>query len=675
MSIEKMVLVNLRGDRKDLDESLWRCTSSGIFHPEQAPSIVHSKSAKAREDGAEEAEDQRDSSSETCDFDYTANIKEENPYVSHLKNLEQLADSAGIPLEYADFESLDITADRIPAYLDELSKRVARLSSKKQGIERIIPMHEQALVHMSHLRNFECTFDDLFACEYIKVRFGRMPNESYNKLRYYDDKPFVFVAFDQDKDYCWCLYLTDRGSSREIDSLFQSLFFERLRVPDYAHGTPEKAEDIIRADVDKERVRLKEINIELENIQKVEGQKLRMIYSKLRLLSDAFEMRRYTAIVKKEFVLTGFIPKKDQDTFQKLFHGLTVSINCLPAGEDVRFQPPVRLKNNWFVRPFEMFVEMYGLPSYRDIDPTPFVAISYTLLFGMMFGDFGQGLVIMLLGFFLGAKKKMALGNVMARIGMSSCLFGFLYGSVFGFEHVFDPMWSALGFNFPHGKPIEVMASEVTNTVLMVSIGLGAVIILLAIVMNIILGVKNKNIERAVFSNNGLAGLVFYVAAIYAAVSSLMLKKSVLTPAYIIAFIALPLVIMFLKEPLGRLAAGKKDLFHDGVGGFIVESFFEMFEVLLSFITNTMSFLRVGGFILSHAGMMAVVMTLSDMISGGGVSIPVIIIGNLFVMGMEGLIVGIQALRLEFYEIFSRFFDGEGKPFEPVTVNYDLTRS
>ncbi|MEG2087126.1 MAG: ATPase, partial [Angelakisella sp.] len=147
-------------------------------------------------------------------------------------------------------------------------------------------------------------------------------------------------------------------------------------------------------------------------------------------------------------------------------------------------------------------------------------------------------------------------------------------------------------------------------------------------------------------------------------VSTLLLGQSVLTPWYIALFIALPLVVIFLKEPLGHLLHKKKP-FPDGIGGFVLESFFEMFEVLLSFVSNTMSFLRVGGFILSHAGMMAVVMTLSGMV-GAGASPVVIVIGNLFVMALEGLIVGIQVLRLEFYEIFSRFYDGDGKPFTPV---------
>lgn len=99
-------------------------------------------------------------------------------------------------------------------------------------------------------------------------------------------------------------------------------------------------------------------------------------------------------------------------------------------------------------------------------------------------------------------------------------------------------------------------------------------------------------------------------------------------------------------------------------GMFIVEKFFELFEILLSFITNTMSFIRVGAFALNHVGMMSVVFLLSDMAQGGSVVVQVL--GNLLVIGLEGLIVGIQVLRLEYYEMFSRFFVGDGKEFQNI---------
>ena len=148
----------------------------------------------------------------------------------------------------------------------------------------------------------------------------------------------------------------------------------------------------------------------------------------------------------------------------------------------------------------------------------------------------------------------------------------------------------------------------------------------------------------------------------------MFLEDNLFTPIYIIFLLVFPILIMFFRKPLGCLISGKR--FKMGnVGDFISSNFFEVFEFMLGYATNTLSFVRIGGFVFSHAGMMSVVMILSEGVSRGASPI-VIIIGNLFVMGMEGLIVGIQVLRLEFYEMFSRFYDGDGRPFEPVKISY-----
>ncbi|MBS7123655.1 MAG: V-type ATP synthase subunit I, partial [Coprobacillus sp.] len=199
---------------------------------------------------------------------------------------------------------------------------------------------------------------------------------------------------------------------------------------------------------------------------------------------------------------------------------------------------------------------------------------------------------------------------------------------------------------------------------LMAAIGLGIVLILISMTFNIVLNFKKKNIGEAILSQNGLCGVTFYVAVIGAALGMLTGMHFV-NIFYILILIVLPLILMFLKEPLIRKLEEHGEMFPNGFGAFFVEGFFELFEVVLSFITNTMSFLRVGGFVLSHAGMMLVVYTLAEMVGGFG-EIIVLILGNIFVMCLEGLIVGIQVLRLEFYEMFSRYYEGNGIPFKTI---------
>ena len=127
----------------------------------------------------------------------------------------------------------------------------------------------------------------------------------------------------------------------------------------------------------------------------------------------------------------------------------------------------------------------------------------------------------------------------------------------------------------------------------------------------------------------------------------------------------LPLLIIFFKEPLTAVLEKKAKVMPDEKGMFFVQGFFEMFELLLSYFSNTLSFVRVGAFAVSHAAMMEVVLMLAGAESGGNPNWIVVILGNLFVCGMEGLIVGIQVLRLEYYELFSRFYKGSGREFKP----------
>ena len=195
-----------------------------------------------------------------------------------------------------------------------------------------------------------------------------------------------------------------------------------------------------------------------------------------------------------------------------------MDIAVKPSDSDRRYVPPTKLKNNWFCRPFESFVRMYGVPGYNELDPTPFFAISYTLLFGIMFGDLGQGLVIALLGAILAKVKRMDFGRILVRIGLSSAIFGTLYGSVFGLEDVLTPMYQAMGLP---DKPIHVMDADTTSKLLIAAIGLGVVFIVISIVMNIILGLRTKRLGSALFSNNGIAGLVFYLAVLIGAASML----------------------------------------------------------------------------------------------------------------------------------------------------------
>lgn len=203
------------------------------------------------------------------------------------------------------------------------------------------------------------------------------------------------------------------------------------------------------------------------------------------------------------------------------------------------------------------------------------------------------------------------------------------------------------------------------NTVFIVAVAFGMALILLAMVFQIINAKKRGDKENLFFSPNGVAGLVFYGFLVLTIVLYMTGHK---TPGNImmIIFLGIPVIMFLLKEPLGQLVEGKKPKAEGGVGMFLVQGFFELFETMLSFFSNTISFVRIGAFAVSHAAMMEVVLMLGGITDGAGnPNWIIIVLGNIIVCGLEGLVVGIQVLRLEYYEMFSRFYTGSGREFHP----------
>ncbi|MBI9009616.1 MAG: V-type ATP synthase subunit I [Tenericutes bacterium] len=587
-----------------------------------------------------------------------------NPCDIIYKEIKDLEKENNFEIPEVAIYSMDYSLENMQDYVYSTHERLKKLTNHRNEIEDLITKYKNALIQVNNIEDLDISLDDLFSCEYISTRVGRMPIDSIEKLKYYENKPYILKVFHEQKNYCWCMYLATNNFEREIDNIFSSLFFERIHIPDFVHGTPVSAQASLTMEIEVAEQGLADVEKEIAEIIKENINKLTTVKGELIFLEKINESKKYVVVLGDNFVINGFVTNKDSSKIKKMFADMDgVEVEILPPDSDQRIKPPTKLKNSWFAKPFGMFVEMYGLPGYNDIDPTPIVAITYSLLFGIMFGDLGQGLLLSLIGFLIykRSKGKSKLAAVAIRIGLVSALFGFLYGSFFGNEEILTPIFTNI-FGFT-GKPIHVMDPNFTMTLLITTVALGSLLIITSMMLHMIISLRKKNYAELFFSHNGVAGLMLYVYAIAAVVTSILGTIDIVNPLTILAFVILPLILIVMKNPFERFLKGKK-LFPESIGGFIIESIFELFEVLLSYVTNTMSFLRVGGFVLSHAGMMMVVYTLTDMSSSIFGQLLVLIIGNLFVMGLEGLIVGIQVLRLEFYEMFSRYFVGDGYPFE-----------
>ena len=518
---------------------------------------------------------------------------------------------------------------------------------------------------LSHFSDADLDIVRLSKMEFTSFMTGVMPTGSFEAIRSLKESEKIqTVKCSSSAGMTYVCVLLPKGKEDEVGRFLAGLGFSPIELPSETSSVRDslitvraRIEMLNKVALDNDKAKAELLTSEGDRIGKV-----------VRTLSDARllgAITRYASLDGEGFVLTGWIPESEAESIKKALTKSGVESAVTepdPATENV----PVILKNPRVFRPFEFFVTMFGTPSYGEIDPTPFVAITYILLFGIMFGDLGQGLLVSVVGYLMWRIKKMQLGRILIRCGISSAFFGLIYGSVFGFEHVLDPLYHAL-FGLEE-KPIEVMAPATAGTIIYAAVGIGVALVAIAMILNCYVSVRRRDWGSLLFGPNGLPGLVFYGAVVWGLVSSIMLGSSPFSVPYVIFLIVLPLLLIYLREPLTALVtrSGEKTEW----GGYLAQSFFELFESVLSYVTNTMSFLRVGAFVLVHAGMMTVVFTLANMSSGFAWWL-IVVIGNIVVCAIEGLLVGIQVLRLEFYEMFSRFYEGGGRPFEPVSIRRD----
>jgi V/A-type H+-transporting ATPase subunit I len=638
VAIEAMKLVTIVGQLKEFDSAVRSCIINQEFHPESALSVM--KQVKG-----------------------LYPFEQHNPYSEPLNRAQAISDRMGIPLDFMDFPTEEFTPEDIMSTFDQMEESFTGLNLEKKTLLERMDENRQLVIQLQNLHDVSVPLQDFFHFNFVKFRFGRMPRETY--LGFYphivDRKDVYFFQTNMERDYVYGMYMTPRAYAESIDSLFASLHFERLRLSDRLVGTSEEALLRIHEDDVASQNRIAQIDTEINGLKKDNRDRFLQLYSYVRYMNDSYNIRQYAAHTEESFYILGWVPKNSYVAFNSNIESRE-NLHCVVVSEDPEtlpeYSPPVKLKNFFLFRAFEPFLAMYGLPSYNEIDPTPLMAITYSILFGIMYGDLGQGLVLALAGFLLWRFKQMWLGKVLIFAGVCGAFFGgVVFGSVFGYEEL------------PWGFKV-LGATANSQTILTVTVYAGAGLITVAMLLNIINGFRQKNMEKALYGSGSLAGMALYWGVVLIILPFIGFGSQAIQPIVLILCIALPLILVFLREPLSFLTERRgKWKTHNGTADFFLSNFFELFETLLSYMTNTLSFLRVGAYAISHAALMTVVYDMAHQASGGHNPV-VLVIGNIIVIAMEALLVAIQVLRLDFYELFGRFYQGSGRPYRPIKINY-----
>lgn len=639
MAIEKMKLIKVYGTMDSLDEFITSCCISGEFHPENAVNYLSGS------------------------MGFQA-LNEENPYTGSIQKIEEIASIAGVTLKDT-FNGDEINLDKSEAdYIEEIAQKLNSMFAERNEAAGKLENINNALEQISHFTELDIPFDEIFDVEFLKIRCGSIPRDCYPKLKAYEEKSDIlfFLCSKDEKNY-WGIYAVPDSKVSEVDRIFASLYFERIRIP-VTDGTPKEICQRLTEEKNQLTRKLNGFDNEISSFWAENSEHCERVYAQLKIASLAFDLRRYAAKDSHSdyYTYVGWVPQSSLNRFEKNAGSIeNLQFEEFEPEEDKRNSPPVKLKNRKPFRPFEMFTEMYGLPSYGSVDITPFVAITYSLLFGMMFADLGQGLVLAIGGYILYKLKGVKLAKMIVPCGICSSIFGFLFGSVFGYEDLLDPVYHAIGLK---GKPLEVMES--INTILIMAIGIGIALVVVSMGINVYCCLRNKKFGEALFSQNGVTGIVLY-GVLVCAVITFMSGKSILPSCVILPVVLVCLVILYIKELIIGKVDKHENYLPESWSDFFMQNIFEVIEYILTYFSNTVSYLRVGAFVLVHAGMMMVFSSITaDPKSPAGIT--VMIFGNIIVIGLEGLLTGIQVLRLEFYEMFSRFYEGDGKPFQSVGI-------
>ncbi len=554
----------------------------------------------------------------------------------------------------------------IQTIVDQLETEVRKTTEELNHENKQIEFRQGVLRQLKPVTDIDLDLGQLRGSHSLYSVLGIMPVENMERLQTSLSRiPYVFLPLNQTGKEAVVWLAGSRSNSDILSRAVASSYLNPLTLPEGVQGKPAE----IIASFDKQNrdsaKKIEELKGLITSLHDAHAQRLQRLLWEVRssrLLTDAiirYGRLKYTYLIVG-WAIASRLPEL-QDRVKNASPETIVEV--FPASRSkVKQNVPVALRNPRGFMPFQQLVLTYAQPRYDEIDPTFLIAITFPLLFGAMFGDIAHGLMLALLGVLLLSKKVKALrsmaslGGLVTICGLTATVFGFIYGSIFGIETIIPALWL---------HPMDNIL-----TILGTAIGAGIIILSIGFLINIFNAIVSRNWGRLFFDHNGLAGLILYWSLLaFAAVTfipSLPIPKMVL-----IILMAISAIAILFSEIFKHLIEGHRPLIEEGIVIYLIQAAVEFFVAVIDFLSNSLSYVRIGAFAVAHAGLSSVIFIVGDLInSGHGIPYWIIVVfGNIGLVMFEGLIVGIQTMRLEYYEFFSKFFSGGGSAFEPFTLS------
>ncbi len=639
MAVVKMVALTMFGPHEEMEPVAREMVLSGGFQPLPIDFLVGDRSIRSK-----------------------VTTESDNPYDDLLNKMTVVWKAAGERLPEPD----PIPVDQDFSYygakkiVEQATGNIEAWGNRREVLTEELDRLEATRCYVEVLKNLGMSTRELAEATFAIPYFGRLSKENYTRLiESTENSPLVIAELSSSSDNVWVLVFTVPGYVEGTKKILGTVYFKEYSLKEISeHLSVEDPLGQIENNIRFHRDTIKELEDAARKVLQERRPEFDALYSKLYTMQRVYDLCKGRGEVSGMYVLSGWIPEDTYGSVKETIEKKAPRTSVV--AEQVKNIPysgvriPTMLRNNRLVRAFQDVVALYSVPSYGEVDPSPFVALTFILFFGFMFGDVGHGALLFLGSIYLGKKGVLnkSLAYVMKCASASSIVFGFLYGSVMGYEHLLPALW--------------LSPMHDTGKLFGVAIIAGVVMISFGMILNIIIRYREKDFGRLLFDGQGLAGLFVYWGAAGAIFISVMKIPMPFPVSYIWYVIIALIALTLFRDVLARTLLKQQ-----------VESepaslqVFEVIHNLMNYFTNTASFVRLAAFALNHVALSFAVMAISKMLTalpGGSLwKLLALLLGNLLIIGLEGLIVFIQVLRLEYYEFFSKFYRGGGNVFKPVT--------
>lgn len=568
------------------------------------------------------------------------------------------------------------------AALAPLEETAAALLNRQQDLQRRMAHAASMLRQVLPFQDLDVPLDQLGRSMFFHFAVGLMPPQNLETLRGRVDPRTVLLPLAAYEGRLPLVAVTALHRKDELESQLREAAFEPItfRAPAdttaamFVQECREEQEFLSKDFAGTDRL--------LARFARDSDEALAELNRAILVERKILEAEQALPRTEETVLVTGWAPVDAVPAVRRMLEEVTRGRYVLQAQDPTDVpdeQIPVLLRHPWILRPFEMLVSGYGLPRYGELEPTLFVAVTYVAMFGMMFGDAGHGAVLALAGLAAALAGRSVrvrdVGVLLVLLGLSSAAFGIYEGSYFGITR-----W--------HGEELghNPLNRDILIALMGVALAIGVAVISLGLVLNMINRFRRGDVVGGFLDKFGVAGAVFYWGVLALAMKYAAVQESGLVWPVLVAVVVLPLAAVVLKEPLefilARRAARGAPHGHAAGGAGLVEavlgSAVEAFEMVIGFAANTLSFVRLAAYAISHAAILMATFVMVAQVQkaargplGDCLQVLLIVLGNVVAIALEGTVALVQAVRLEYYEFFGKFFSGSGRAFRPFRLTVE----